>query len=181
MEQPNTNKQQAGPKVFNPDDPYGVKAILEEKDRQHQQAMANRPKEASALKWLVIFAPVYLLAAMPFAIWLKDAYEHPDMKLSSAQETAFMADEKADAKEEPVVAPVAETEDPGQLLSTIKTEPVAALTKLFARGNPQQVKDFFDDDAVAEILSQKLKDAGAWDTPEGLLKYLSTEDEGRKI
>ena len=175
------------PTPFNADDPYGVNAVLDEKERQYRLA-SQQKKEPSALKWLIIFAPVYLLAAMPFAIWLKNAHEKPDVQLSGEQQNAFVADDKIDysiVDSTPAVAvstrAVAAFTGPDPLQDLFKKDMLGAVNRVFAERAPQQVRDFFSSEAVSEQLAQKLKEGGAWDTPEGLLKYLSQNEEGKKL
>ena len=188
MEEQNNKKSPLGaPKPFNPDDPYGVNEILEEKDRQYHIA-SNKKKAPSAVRWLVIFAPVYLLAAMPFAIWLKNVHEKPDVQLSGEQQNAFVADDKIDysvVDTTPVVAASTKTVEaitgPDPLQELFKTDIPGAVNSVFEQRTPQQVRDFFNSEAVSEHLAQKLKEGGAWDTPEGLLKYLAENEEGKKL
>jgi len=188
MEEQNNNKPQLGAsKPFNPDDPYGVNDVLEEKERQYRIA-SQRKKAPSAVRWLVIFAPVYLLAAMPFAIWLRNVHEKPDVQLSGEQQSAFVADDKIDysvVDTTPTVAVSTKTVEavtgPDPLQDLFKTDMTGAVSSVFEQRSAAQVRDFFNSEAVSEHLAQKLKDAGAWDTPEGMLKYFAENEEGKKL
>lgn len=173
-------------KTFNPDDPYGVKAILEEKEKKYREA-AKKPKAPSAMRWLLIFAPMYLLVAMPFAIWFKNSYEKTDVQLSGAQATAFMADDKIDyTKDDSSATAVAASTAAAQpeeapLQTLFSTDMVTALNALFSQNDAQKVKEFFNDEAVAASLEQSLKSAGAWETGDGFMKYISQNEEGKKL
>ncbi|NLO91317.1 MAG: hypothetical protein GX410_04920 [Elusimicrobia bacterium] len=173
-------------KTYNPDDPYGVKAVLEEKEKQYREAV-KKPKAPSAVRWLLIFAPMYLLVAMPFAIWFKNAYEKTDVQLSGAQESAFMADDKVDYTKDDssstavAVSTASAQSDETPLQTLFSTDMVTALNALFAQSDDKKVKEFFDDDSVAGRMQEALKAAGAWDTGDGFLKYISQNDEGKKL